>query len=372
MGTQSHPDPRWEEPDLESRRSRSGNALLRAGPSSREPVAWAAWTLQPPCETPLGRKAASRSHPVGPGFRVSVALVVVLGFHSTNKILRVVHPSCSESFARQHDIRKWQCFSDLLGQLPHGMSTPFFFACGDSGLRSGLRTARAALWASWADCLPMIEERHDDVARTMVAALNDLPEFAAHLLGVVECLLVLQAKGTNGLHPSPTRSARAWHRPPRLADLRSTCSCGAFPLQCHLGAPVSNGASHSRDLCLVRGFTFLAHVSHPRAAPPSLLASPASFLSHLPCGGPLDIFDHHRAACPRSGVLESRGWVLAAARDSTNVFVRDLDLPVVRHDARRMEVVADGLPLFGGAQLEGISKDTHSLLEETSMQNWER
>ena len=35
---------------------------------------------------------------------------------------------------------------------------------------------------------------------------------------------------------------------------------------------------------------------------------------------------------------------------SLNVFVRDLDLPVAQHDGRRLEVVADGLPLFGGAQ----------------------
>ena len=35
-----------------------------------------------------------------------------------------------------------------------------------------------------------------------------------------------------------------------------------------------------------------------------------------------------------------------------NVLVRDLDLGVVdRLDARRLEIVADGLPLFGGAQL---------------------
>ena len=35
-----------------------------------------------------------------------------------------------------------------------------------------------------------------------------------------------------------------------------------------------------------------------------------------------------------------------------NVFVRDLDLGVVdRLDARRLEIVAGGLPLFGGAQL---------------------
>ena len=34
-----------------------------------------------------------------------------------------------------------------------------------------------------------------------------------------------------------------------------------------------------------------------------------------------------------------------------NVFVRDLDLPVARMDSRRLEVVVDGLLLFGGAQL---------------------
>ena len=36
---------------------------------------------------------------------------------------------------------------------------------------------------------------------------------------------------------------------------------------------------------------------------------------------------------------------------STNVWVRDLDLPVPVNDARRLEIVVDGLPLYGGAQL---------------------
>ena len=43
----------------------------------------------------------------------------------------------------------------------------------------------------------------------------------------------------------------------------------------------------------------------------------------------------------------------AGARVSTNVFVRDLDLIVPNvMDERRLEVVAEGLPLHGGAQLE--------------------
>ena len=80
------------------------------------------------------------------------------------------------------------------------------------------------------------------------------------------------------------------------------------------------------------------------------------------CGQPLDICGHHRAACARAGVLGGRGWALenvvaricreAGGRVTTNVLVRNLDLvgPGVE-DNRRLEVVADGLPLFGGAQL---------------------
>ena len=78
---------------------------------------------------------------------------------------------------------------------------------------------------------------------------------------------------------------------------------------------------------------------------------------HLPscrCG--------HRTSCPTSGVLGRRGFALesaaarvcreASARVRTNVFVRDLDLlPQGVPDQRRLEVVAEGLPLFHGAQL---------------------
>ena len=41
----------------------------------------------------------------------------------------------------------------------------------------------------------------------------------------------------------------------------------------------------------------------------------------------------------------------AGGRVTTNMLVRELDLHVPVADARRLEVVVDGLPLFGGAQL---------------------
>ena len=80
------------------------------------------------------------------------------------------------------------------------------------------------------------------------------------------------------------------------------------------------------------------------------------------CGRPLDALDHHRAACANAGVLGRRGWALesaaarvcreAGARVRTNIFARDVDLAMRNTmDGRRLGVLADGLPLHGGAQL---------------------
>ena len=74
------------------------------------------------------------------------------------------------------------------------------------------------------------------------------------------------------------------------------------------------------------------------------------------------MFGHHRAACAVAGVLGRRGFPLecaaaqicreAGARVTTNVHVRDMDLAVFNNlDGRRLEVVADGLTLWHGAQL---------------------
>ena len=76
------------------------------------------------------------------------------------------------------------------------------------------------------------------------------------------------------------------------------------------------------------------------------------------CGRQLDVLGHHRAACGRAGVLGRRGFAVesaleqicreAGARVSTNVMVRKLDIARSSTDARRLEVVAEGLAIFGG------------------------
>ena len=79
------------------------------------------------------------------------------------------------------------------------------------------------------------------------------------------------------------------------------------------------------------------------------------------CGQWLDTRGRHRAACSTVGILAKRGAPLevaaarvcseAGARVSKNVFVRDMNVTVSPTDTRKIEVVANGLPLYGGAQL---------------------
>ena len=55
---------------------------------------------------------------------------------------------------------------------------------GGLGLRSALRTNQAAYWASWADCLAMVRERHPAVTDLLVHQLENHPH-TPHLQAAV-------------------------------------------------------------------------------------------------------------------------------------------------------------------------------------------
>ena len=75
----------------------------------------------------------------------------------------------------------------------------------------------------------------------------------------------------------------------------------------------------------------------------------------------MDKFGDHRAARANSGVLRPRGVPLehaaaricreAGARVARNVFLANMNIDVPIEDARQIEVVANGLPFWHGAQL---------------------
>ena len=65
---------------------------------------------------------------------------------------------------------------------------------GGIGLRSARRTAPAARWASWADALKMIRDRHPAVVDIILDALRR-PEESMTIRTVVECAAVLERTG---------------------------------------------------------------------------------------------------------------------------------------------------------------------------------
>ena len=79
------------------------------------------------------------------------------------------------------------------------------------------------------------------------------------------------------------------------------------------------------------------------------------------CRRAMDTYGDHRAACPHAGVLKPRGIPLekavaricreAGARVQHNVMLADMNLDHPVADSRQIEVVANGLPLWHGAQL---------------------
>ena len=80
---------------------------------------------------------------------------------------------CGNAYAtfRRSQKTAWATFTR---KLPH-----CHLSLGGLGLRSAVRTSVPAHWASWADVLPMIRDRHPVVATTIVNALENDTAFLA-------------------------------------------------------------------------------------------------------------------------------------------------------------------------------------------------
>ena len=79
------------------------------------------------------------------------------------------------------------------------------------------------------------------------------------------------------------------------------------------------------------------------------------------CGDPVDSLGRHRAACLWTGRLKKRATPIelmvarilreTGAQVRYNAYLRDMNIGVSSGDERRVEVLAQDLPCFGGAQL---------------------
>ena len=254
-------------------------------------------------------------------------------------------------------------------------------AFGGIGLRSAVRTSAAAYWASWGDSLEMISHRHPRVAE-MVRELNGL-SISLHLSSASETAVDLARlpgfevptwdelvagrrpplrnieevePGTHGAGWQHEAAARLdWNFRERLMVTLTESEQALFRSQSGTAAGSAFTVAPSHFLVRIESQLFRVLLLRRLRLP----LPPSSRTCR--CGRLLDSFGHHRASCALAGVLGRRGFALESAaaricreaggRVATNVLVGDLDLPVPPNDGRRLEVVVDGLPVYGGAQL---------------------
>ena len=169
--------------------------------------------------------------------------------------------------------------------------------------------------------------------RTLPTA--DTAAFATrHDAAVLSCLEMLAKPGRR----SHTRVLCARSSPCTWGAWAGVCGPGTP--RCILGVMGGHAAGARRSPS--------GHARGP--SPPTALA--VAFLDDL---------GDHRPACAQVGTLARQVGLLeraaarickeAGARVATNVALRDLNLDVPAADGRRIEIVANGLPLWQGAQL---------------------
>ena len=311
-------------------------------------------------------------------------LLTMCGATRANFWLRAVRPEDTEDYARRHDANVWTCFQEITGiahapATAHVLST-LSLAAGGLGLASAVRVRAAAHWASWADSLQMIKQRHPLTARLMVRQL-EAHEPVGCFLSVLQCQRQLTDAGLvippweelantppeRVEEPEPSQPKMGWQqRASRKLEDRFINDTVWPALTDSARALVrsQHGPLASAPLTVL-----------PTSKATRLDPQPFRFLLcrrlHLPLplsmrtcqrGRQHDIFGHHRAACAVAGILGKRGYPLecaaaqvcreAGARVSTNILVRDLDLVAHNNlDGRRLEVIADGPTLWHGAQL---------------------
>ena len=250
-------------------------------------------------------------------------------------------------------------------------------------MRSAVRSRAAAFWSSWADGLSMIRRLHGPVANLIVRELSvEHPVF--HLAGVVaardrltemgfvslgwEALADGERPDGNSLddaNPGIPKHGRQHKAAQKADDFFMSTSVWPRPLESSRALLRSQGGPMSGlpFTCCPTSFHNRFEAQLFRVLLLRRLWLPLHTTSRsCRCGRPLDVLGHHRAACANVGVLGRQGSALESAaarvcreaggRVSVNVAVRDLDIGVPDvADARRLEVVADGLPLFHGAQI---------------------
>ena len=187
----------------------------------------------------------------------------------------------------------------------------------------------------------MIRRRHPSVAGQLVNQLQGHPE-TPFLRAAAEARRELM--GVMAFEPQSWQAMLEGARPPLMEpeDAKPGTVRRLFPC----GEAVQGGALRTRT-CSSEGSRQVARRSWSRGRVVCSSNKPGNDVAV----SPLPSHFATTPLCTSRGVL-ARICRKAQGRVRTNVMVRDMDLPQPDvHDGRRLEVVVDGLPLRGGAQL---------------------
>ena len=252
---------------------------------------------------------------------------------------------------------------------------------GGLGLRSAVGLRKAAFWASWCDCLPMIKERHPTIASQLLRSLEGRPErpnlqaavnAQLRLIGVLGFAPLVWRAVMHGARPHPQEVDHfqfgAWmdgwqHEATSRVDtdfrqeLFTRVDERTRALIRSQGGSGAGLCLHTCSMCLITRF----EPQHFRVILLRRLRQPLPLTQHsCLCGHPRPLWPQPRSLCQGRSV--GKAWLGPGKRGSPDLprswwtryhqcLLRDLDLAPNAVDGRRLEVVVGGLPLFGGAQL---------------------
>ena len=307
-------------------------------------------------------------------------------------LLRTLPPADTAVFAAEHDAAIRRCLATLLAGGDGDMPLPDLsyrraqlpLSMGGLGLGSAERLRHAAYWSSWADTVRALRKHQPGVLAALLRPLQDASANGTppSTRAAEQAARFLRSEGfsaptwarlleEDAAAPAPrtTRSAPGarpgWQRaaskaidkralemlfndidPTSRALLLSqagdaaSCAFTALPTSADTRVPDSE-----YRVMLLRRLRLPLQLAPKRC----------------PCGGRLDEYGDHRSACAQVGVLARRAGPLeraaarickeAGARVASHVALRDLNLDVPAGDGRRIEVVANGLPIWQGAQI---------------------
>ena len=262
--------------------------------------------------------------------------------------------------------------------VPDGVTTEVVqlpFQEGGLGLRSAVRLAPAACWASWADCLSQVRARAPQVCTQLLQELEGPPSQAQWKLKTLP--LCSQSKAWRCPSGPNFRTLTSAPRSPSVLRWESGLMVGNFThlllatpsLQqariCHLCPRTTKLCGPHNEDHVLRG---ISPAFPPAQRRLSRLKSSLLVRLHLPlhvddrfckCVARLDLFGHHRSACSRVGLLKPRGTPAeicvaricreAGTRVKENQLLSELNTVVPVTDQRRIEVIANGLPFWGAA-----------------------